>query len=266
MSTRPHPESRMTATVVLCDAIFVINDTILLPNDQSPNNSRSTFTSNMKPTNLYSRLIQDEEKKDRPREDYGWHQKVQFIVLLVLGAVTCGILGYLACPNALHHFRTATTEQPSRTVLHCGNSSMEARDRGCVFDLLTNNWLPQYCSDPLTDAEYRAWVLDPGRKLGSWAFYHDDKAELQVASEEELSNLVGRRVYTTTENHLGHCTFLARRMHRLVTGNISAVAHNTLAHTIHCTSAILESLGSLKQANESHIGSMFEVGVVTCVL
>ncbi|KAH8903314.1 hypothetical protein BR93DRAFT_869743, partial [Coniochaeta sp. PMI_546] len=155
---------------------------------------------------------------------------------------------------------------PMPTELHCGNSSMEARSLGCVFDLLTNNWMPKYCADPTTDDEYRAWVLDSDRHLGSWAFYHDDKAENQVASEEVLSDLVGSHIYTTTENHLAHCVFLARRMHRLVTGEIAAVAHNTFGHTLHCTSALLKTMGKGAQEVKPEIGSTFDVGIVSCLV
>ncbi|KAF2715974.1 hypothetical protein K431DRAFT_236429 [Polychaeton citri CBS 116435] len=155
------------------------------------------------------------------------------------------------------------TSAPS-TELHCGNSSTEARALGCVFDLLTNNWMPEYCSDPSTDAEYREWVLDPSRELGAWAFFYDDQAERQVGSEEELSDLVGEHVYTTTQNHLAHCAFIARRMHRLVTGEIFAVTHNTFAHTVHCTSAILKSIDIVEQPASPDIGSTFDVGIVSC--
>ncbi|KAL6862013.1 hypothetical protein J3F83DRAFT_218874 [Trichoderma novae-zelandiae] len=159
-----------------------------------------------------------------------------------------------------------TPTPPSLSQLHCGNSSTEARAMGCVFDLLTNNWMPEYCADPVTDAEYREWVLDPARQLGSWAFYHDDQGQKQVASEQALSDLVGSHIYTTSENHLAHCAFLARRMHRLVTGDIAAVAHNTLAHTLHCTRAILKAVESNEPSLKAQIGSTFDVGIVSCLV
>ena len=125
--------------------------------------------------------------------------------------------------------------------------------------------MPDYCSDPITDNEYREWVLEPERQLGPWAFFLDDAAEHQVESEEALSHLTGRHVYTTTENHLAHCTFLARRMHRLATGEIKAVAHNTFAHTQHCTSAILKAISASERVSEA-IGSAFDVGIVSCTV
>jgi hypothetical protein len=230
----------------------------------------------MKPSKIYSKLNQHEyndtlttlglEENDLLRNGgYKWTQKCGYIFLGILGAVTCGIIGYMVHPNA--HPPSITYKTPTSTSeLHCGNSSTQARAFGCVFDLLTNNWMPKYCSDPFTDAEYRAWVLDSNRQLGAWAYYHDDQAEHQVASEEELSDLVGSHIYTTTENHLGHCTFLARRVHRFVTGDIAAIAHNTFAHTMHCTSEILRAVENMKKPNRAQIGSTFDVGIVSCLV
>lgn len=256
----------------------------------------------MKPLQIYARLTQSEasplpalhpEDCEPPsKRSENRTRASAYILLGILAAVSCGLFGYvLARQNAsasahahahdhdhdhAHAHPASVTAEPSISTttstsvstseLHCGNSSAEARAVGCVFDLLTNNWMPKYCSDPNTDAEYRAWVLDPSRRLGAWAFYHDDRAEHQVASEEALSELVGSHIYTTTENHLGHCAFLARRMHRLITGEIVAVAHNTFAHTMHCTSAILEAVGGPEQPVGARAGSTFDVGIVSCLV
>ncbi|OIW26589.1 hypothetical protein CONLIGDRAFT_683554 [Coniochaeta ligniaria NRRL 30616] len=226
----------------------------------------------------YSKLWQSEHEDNESRtpkfdDDLlpeGSHvrsRQCAYILLVCLVALTCALFGYVAHPNTKPSCSTpSTVPSTTPTELHCGNSSTEARSLGCVFDLLTNNWMPKYCADPTTDAEYRAWVLDPSRHLGTWAFYHDDKAERQVTSEEVLSDLVGSHIYTTTENHLAHCVFLARRMHRLVTGEIAAVAHNTFGHTLHCTSALLKTMGMGAQAVKPEIGSTFDVGIVSCLV
>ncbi|PNP80350.1 hypothetical protein FNYG_05949 [Fusarium nygamai] len=184
----------------------------------------------------------------------------RFALLTVLVGTACTIFGYTMYPYI------PILPQQHRQ-LHCGNSSVEAQHLGCVFDLLTNNWMPEYCSDNITDSEYREWVFDPTRKLGPWAFFLDREAQHRVKSEQDLSELVGVHVYTTTENHLAHCTFLARRMHRLTTGEIKAVAHNTFAHTRHCTSSILEAIsGPGATGHESSIASTFDVGIVSCTV
>jgi hypothetical protein len=229
----------------------------------------------MKPSKTYARLSQREDEISTSpnfgdvevlgERGHGWSRKCAYIFLAILGGIICAVLGYVAHPSVEAHTATLVSST-SPSELHCGNSSMEARALGCVFDLLTNNWMPGYCSDPETDAEYRAWVLDSDRQLGAWAFFHDAKAEHRVASEQELSDLVGTPVYTTTENHLAHCAMLARRMHRLATGDIAAVAHNTFAHTMHCTSAILKAISTTEQPAAAQIGSTFDVGIVSCLV
>ncbi|KAM0707253.1 hypothetical protein Q7P35_006584 [Cladosporium inversicolor] len=82
----------------------------------------------------------------------------------------------------------------SGPALHCGDSSTEAQSLGCVFDLLTNNWLPIACSDPYTDSEYRQWVAQAERKLGPFAFFRDENFTRHIHTEDELSIMVGTHV------------------------------------------------------------------------
>jgi phage tail protein X len=56
-------------------------------------------------------------------------------------------------------------------------------------------------------------------------------------------------------------------MHRLTTGEIKAVAHNTFAHTLHCTSAVLDAISAPGPAiSKSGIASTFNVSVVSCTI
>ncbi|KPM40535.1 hypothetical protein AK830_g5981 [Neonectria ditissima] len=224
---------------------------------------------------LYTRLDQSEEDvPTSPEHEHNEESRTKscghvrtciYIFLGILATSLFALFGFVGYRTAASPSTTYNSSVPA-TRLHCGNSSTDAQALGCIFDLLTNTWMPKYCSDSSTDTEFREWVLDPQRQLGAWAYFYDEKAQHRVSSEEELSKLIGKHVFTTTENHLAHCTLLARRMHRLITGEITAVAHNTFAHTIHCTSAILESLGTGKMLDEPQIGSTFDVGLVSCLV
>lgn len=58
------------------------------------------------------------------------------------------------------------------------------------------------------------------------------------------------------------CIFLARRMHRYVNSDINRVAHNVFAHTVHCTSSVLEALNDRREGlREEH---SFVVETVSC--
>jgi len=189
----------------------------------------------------------------------GYTRTCAFIFLILLGSIFCAILGYEA-----HRFSLPSSTSP--TKFHCGNSSEEAQALGCKFDLLTKNWIPEYCYESQTDAEFRAWMLEEDRDQGTWsAFFHDKKAQNRVSSEQELSQLVGKRFYSTAEEHLGHCIFLARRIHRLLTGDFPIAANNPLSHTMHCTQAILKAINSTIQPSPARLGPSFRIGVVPCL-
>ncbi|KAJ4251359.1 hypothetical protein NW762_011340 [Fusarium torreyae] len=132
----------------------------------------------------YARLESlDEQDNLPPRDTLQKTTPCRLVLLGILVGISCTISGYtvyLCVP-------WFTEEQRHPHQLHCGNSSTEAESFGCVFDLLTNNWMPDYCSDPITDNEYREWVLAPDRQLGPWAFFLDSKAQHRVESENELS-------------------------------------------------------------------------------
>jgi hypothetical protein len=152
----------------------------------------------------------------------------------------------------------------AQTHHHCGINYTEAIALGCQFDLVTNNWLPKSCLDVETASEFRAWVLQSDRLHDPWPYFYDLKGEHRVESEEVMSTLVGRRVWTTTENHLGHCTFLMRRLHRSMQGKGRPIPHIDMSHTIHCSSSILKAIGNPGFEDRGEIRSGFDVGIRGC--
>ncbi|OBT69083.1 hypothetical protein VE03_01421 [Pseudogymnoascus sp. 23342-1-I1] len=185
------------------------------------------------------------------------------LLFLALGfgavAILFAILGY-----QVRGERNAKASAMPPPASNCGNSSIEAMARGCDFDLLTNTWCPKECSDPDTDSEFRSWVLENDRLRQSFPYYHDSQGQKQISSEEELSHMVGEVVYTTMENHLGHCTFLMRRLHRVLDGNRGNIAHNNLKHTMHCSHEILKAVGKSDCEDRGTITSGFRVAAVGC--
>lgn len=150
--------------------------------------------------------------------------------------------------------------------LDCGSTAAEAASLGCEFDILTNNWIPSACVDHVTAAEFRAWVSDNKRLHSPWPYYHDEEAAEQVDSEHDLSEMVGHDIFTTTENHIGHCVFLMRRLHRLAKGEVKKIAQVTFSHTVHCTNEILKTVGNPEYENRGDITSFFKVSIVASCL
>ncbi|PIG88392.1 hypothetical protein AARAC_004626 [Aspergillus arachidicola] len=148
---------------------------------------------------------------------------------------------------------------------YCGSTAVEARANGCVFDLVTNNWVPKRCADAETAQEFREWVSNNVRLRQSWPYYYDGHGERQIASEEEMAGMVGQLVYTTTENHLGHCTFLMRRLHRFLDSDAeTAISRINFNHTLHCSSEVLRAVGNPECEDRGIITSAFLVGITGC--
>lgn len=154
--------------------------------------------------------------------------------------------------------------QDATAKMTCGSSLAEAVAFGCKYDIVTNNWVPEQCFDVETAEEFRAWVMGEDRLRRAWPYFRDIHAQLQVDSEETMSQLVGQRIWTTTENHLGHCTFLMRRLHRLLDGHLESISEIDFAHTIHCSSSILRAIGRSDFEDRGKITSGFDVGISGC--
>lgn len=122
-----------------------------------------------------------------------------------------------------------------KQFLTCGNSTVEAEAQDCVFDLLSHNWVPRPCMDWEITAEFREYVRNPDRFWGSWPYFTDNKGKEWIPDEESLAHIGDALVITTQEEHLAHCDFLVRRIHRAAAGITNLDGYIArYAHTIHC--------------------------------
>jgi hypothetical protein len=169
---------------------------------------------------------------------------------------------------------SSTAASTVSTVLPCGSSADEARARGCVFDILSYAWMPEPCFDNTTASEFSAWLLEPGRQPRSWPFFADRGGHTWIADERTLAARTGAttRSYTTQEEHRAHCAFLMRRLHRAFTAGPHAAfrlnsRQRTLAHTMHCSTEVLEGLagrGGDDEADGPGLASSFDVTFESC--
>lgn len=186
--------------------------------------------------------------------------------ILILVTATSSLISFGSFSLLGYHMGKASRSNDWQHLsnIQCGTTLSEAQELGCEFDLVTNNWMPKQCADPDTTREFREWVANNARLHQSWPYYLDGKGERQIASEEDMSKMIGQRLYTTTENHLGHCTFLMRRLHRFINNGASIISQINLNHTIHCSSAILQAIGSPDCDDRGKITSGFDVGIGGC--
>ncbi|KAL2129167.1 hypothetical protein VTI74DRAFT_8120 [Chaetomium olivicolor] len=195
-------------------------------------------------------------------------QQARDALLFLLGILGLWILLVTAWRTTLHPVPRAARYE-SRT-LECGNSTAEAESRGCAFDLLAHNWVPQPCLDPLTEAEYRAYISDPDRAKGAYPYFLDAEGTRRVGSEREFALLADghpvladQHVYTTREEHLAHCKFLLRRTHRAAERKVRLNDENAqFWHAAHC----LEELSHPDRKPMDELNEGFYVGYSPCTI
>ncbi|KAK2607739.1 hypothetical protein N8I77_006395 [Diaporthe amygdali] len=119
--------------------------------------------------------------------------------------------------------------------ISCGNSTQEARSKGCTYDTLLNAWVPAQCLD-------QEWI-DEYQDDASWTAYSD------VNLTEPLKpDAMGEKdhYYTSIRDHINHCAMLWRKQFwTLFEGRrvFDAVIANSY-HTEHCASFLSELFGS----------------------
>ena len=111
-------------------------------------------------------------------------------------------------------FPTPMYRTTGTVVCNCGNSTSEAKSRGCKFDSLATAWLPSACRDDELTAEFEG---SGPLENGSWPYYKDLRKE-HLISVEDLASMAddenGRTYYVTSEWFLARCLFYWRKMER----------------------------------------------------
>lgn len=195
-------------------------------------------------------------------------QRAREALVYTLGILCLWILLVTAWRTTLHPVPRAVRYE-TRT-LECGNTTDEAKARGCSFDLLSHNWVPPPCLDPLTESEYRAYISSPERAMGAYPYFLDAEGTRRVESEDAFSMLADghpvladQHVYTTREEHLAHCKFLLRRTHRAAERKVRLNDENAqFWHTAHC----LEELSHPDRKPMNALNEGFFVGYSPCTI
>jgi hypothetical protein len=125
-----------------------------------------------------------------------------------------------------------STSDTKIMVKPCGSSPEEARAKGCHFDVISFNWLPDECYDDELSQEFDhelEWFLDQNRT--------------QPLSHEQIMTGEHTGVYVNWEYHLRHCTAMWKKFHRAVIGNLGKQAIDSYIgsyqHSRHCELMVL---------------------------
>ena len=115
--------------------------------------------------------------------------------------------------------------------LTCGNSLQEAKDKGCIYDILSNHWIPGECADEPSIKEYQS--------DGSW-FPYADENRTELLAREELGDR--EFYYTSIRDHIFHCAVLWRRQFRALSEGwnyLDSVVTDP-EHTMHCSQYLVD--------------------------
>jgi hypothetical protein len=153
----------------------------------------------------------------------------------------------------------------SKYLHHCGISTAEAISLGCEFDLLGYSWTPAPCLDRETSKDFKEWLLSEDRVRSPWPFYADFEGTEWIPDETSLSMKTDGSIWTTQEEHLGHCTFMMQRLHKVaVKGVNGTLRYTNWMHTKHCSLEILKGLGDPSFRDQNWLGSKFAVAFDYC--
>ncbi|KAJ0359909.1 hypothetical protein COL154_007960 [Colletotrichum chrysophilum] len=194
----------------------------------------------------------DNPSPSKPRRQYTLSLPILIVTIttsLLLGISSTLALQTLLSPSPSNpSTRNANTlASPSPSDLNttyllpfpCGATPSAARAAGCLFDLISFNWLPLACHDAALAATFEAEL----RAAGELAWYRDMNRTAPLTREQIMTGEY-TGVYVSLAYHLRHCTAMWRRMHRALIqggGGLGRVDSYIWGyhHTLHCEDTLL---------------------------
>ncbi|OTA98094.1 hypothetical protein M426DRAFT_17768 [Hypoxylon sp. CI-4A] len=209
--------------------------------------------------------------------------KVAIAAVLIL---LSGLLATVFIRSSSFGPRRSGSSSSGADAFHCGgtsNTTAEARELGCVFDILSYSWTPRPCFEEATASEFGAWLREPQRQRGPFPFFYDLEGRHRVADEEALAEMTSggdanatsttttttttMMIYTTAEEQLAHCVFMMRRIHRAAESNGRVRLSSQYAdveYTKTCAAEILESFQREDRSYLREIKSQLSVSFESC--
>jgi hypothetical protein len=116
-------------------------------------------------------------------------------------------------------------------LLTCGSTVFEAREKGCKYDILLNNWIPTPCYEDDFILEYT--------DDESWGAYADANMTNKLTALEMSES---EYYYTSVRDHINHCAILWKKQFWVLFEERQAV--DTIVanpgHTDHCAQYLMD--------------------------
>jgi hypothetical protein len=121
--------------------------------------------------------------------------------------------------------KSADLDNVDGEVLDCGWSPEAARERGCVFDVMMQDWVPEPCYDPALTERYLL--------VGNYTWYADPEGH--ILSDEEMRKGEHGAAWMSADYHKAHCIFSWEKLIRALRNN-EPISQELLSydHVLHC--------------------------------
>ncbi|KIX03247.1 uncharacterized protein Z518_06799 [Rhinocladiella mackenziei CBS 650.93] len=143
-----------------------------------------------------------------------------------------------AGPTGLLDDDTITSTDPvdptsdTAAIQDCGGSPQEARDRGCVFDVMMQLWTPAPCYDEILSNRFL--------EVGNWTWYADTSAT-KTYTLEEMRRGEHDAVYVAQDYHVTHCIYAWEMLVRAMRNQEPMITELiSYDHVIHCRHKTLQ--------------------------
>lgn len=169
---------------------------------------------------------------------------------------TSTALADLALPTASTELLKGSVSDPdgiAGKILDCGGNPEEARAKGCIYDVMMQDWLPEPCYDKALTEKYLA--------QGNWTWYADGEGKT-VMSDEQMAKGEHGRAWMSVSYHKAHCIFSWMKIIRALRNN-KGISQELLSydHVMHC------SMGALRQDSEDEgLGVSAPTNYARCAL
>ncbi|MCJ1301987.1 hypothetical protein MMC08_004788 [Hypocenomyce scalaris] len=114
----------------------------------------------------------------------------------------------------------------------CGHSPVEARSRGCNFDIISFAWLMPECYNDSLTQEFISW--------SNWTWYTSEEPEDNTQLSFEVAKLGEEDTFVDWNYHMVHCTFMWRQQHAATENGWVGRHLVHYAHTVHCQHSLLQ--------------------------
>lgn len=116
-------------------------------------------------------------------------------------------------------------------ITDCGHTVEEARAKGCVFDVMMQDWMPRPCYDEALSERYLL--------AGNWSWWADQEATTFL-SLEEMRKGEHSVIYVIQDYHRQHCIYAWEKMVRAIRNDWPLIEELiSYDHVMHCRHSTL---------------------------